>query len=907
MRAVLLVRVAVLLGLGMCAAAALAASPCDWLVYDAARGAPQVFFTDPDGTPPIAMRFDADFAAAGGTLSEQGGLDFDGDGKTDVFRKHVRPDLNGQWQHVAGGAPAAWIDMAYAGDVMSNLAFGDFDVDGKTDVLAVQYRGSSNYYWAYSSGGVNSYADLSYSSAASYQLGFGRFDAGSSTDILAAIETPFGSGKYPYQYSPGGVGAFVPLMTGTVKRQDLRLGDFDGDGRTDLFIAVDQGDGTFQWEYSPGGASAFVNLARTPYGIAEIGFGDFDADGKTDPFALHPLPEGGFEWLYWPGGTGDAVLLNTVDGPMPVFGNFVGDARTDALVLRCGAAPLIREHPEVEAPRDRGTQARYFVGEVNGDGLPDLIRTSTCQKLGSVSCGQDANEVSVLLGDGAGGFSAGPWQTLSPSGFYAVATYAGDVTGDGLTDLVWIKFVSPTSRDVYVARAVGDGSFVLGDKQTLSPPTYANPYLIDVNHDGRADLVWDTVCMYGRGFDWSSCYVGDVNQVAVAFGAANGTFALTSPQTLGGAGWAGYHALVGDVNGDGNLDLVFNSTCQPNAPNDFSCSAGTSNLVYTALGDGFGGFTLGSLQTYGPGWKEYNDHFSYMADVSGDGRDDLLWLATCPGDSSCDSGGSQLIRIGLSNGNGTFAVTSPQDLGFEYWSSFRLERGDVNGDGKVDLLLYSLSPPYDGRSLNSGVVHELLSDGSGSFSVSPLQVMSGSLWKGRQTNPTLVVGDVTGDSAAELVWIDADTERDHDRVVVSGDFPATVTTLPTTTTSPATTPPTTTTTLPSPADCAALPGLGGPQCLCGRGLAIGGCAGANVPGKIDAAHGKACTLIDRAATASGKKRKKLLGKALGRLRTVVRVAGKRGVQKNLPAGCGGELVSSLTTLRDLTKQRRATP
>lgn len=398
-----------------------------------------------------------------------------------------------------------------------------------------------------------------------------------------------------------------------------------------------------------------------------------------------------------------------------------------------------------------------------------------------------------------------------------------------------------------------------------------------------------------------------MNQVAVAFGGANGTFALTSPQTLGGTGWSGYHALVGDVNGDGNVDLVFDSTCQPSAPNDFSCSAGTNNYVYAALGDGFGGFTLGPFQNYGSGWKEYNDHFVYMADVSGDGLDDLVWLATCPGDSSCDSGGSQLVRVGLSNGNGTFAVTSPQDLGFGYWNSFRLERGDVNGDGKVDLLLYALSPPFDTRSLNSGVVHEHLSDGSGGFSVSPLQVLSGRLWKERSAGPTLTVGDVTGDSAAELVWVDSDPDRDQDRVVVSGDLPTTTTSFPPTTTTLPTTSPTTTTTLPTPSDCVATPGIGGLQCLCGRGLAVDLCAGASLPHKIDALHGKACNLIDRAAAASGKKRKQLLGKALGRLRTLSNVTRKRGVQKHLPPGCGAELVSDLTTLRDLTKERKATP
>ena len=504
-------------------------------------------------------------------------------------------------------------------------------------------------------------------------------------------------------------------------------------------------------------------------------------------------------------------------------------------------------------------------------------------------CGASANEVSVLVGDGSGGFSAGPWQTLSPSGFRGLTTFAGDVTGDGLTDLVWIKFVTATSQDVYVARASGDGSFVIGAKQTLTPPASSNPYLIDVNHDGRSDLVWTTVCPYGKGFDWSGCAVGDVNQVVVAFGAANGSFALTAPQTLGGSGWSGYYALLGDVNGDRNVDLVFDSICQPTSPTDFNCTGGNSNYVYTALGDGFGGFKLGSLQNYGPGWKEYRNRRVYMADVSGDGLEDLLWLATCPGDPFCDNGGSQLVRVGLSNGNGTFAVTSPQDLGFDYWFPFRLERGDVNGDGKVDLLLYALSSPFDTGSVASGVVHELLSDGSGGFSVSPLQVVPGRLWKGRVT-PALVVGDVTADARADLVWIASDSGNDHDRIVVTGDLPATTTTTlyPTTTSTP-TASATTTTTLPAAADCVALPGLDGPRCLCGRGLATGLCAGASLPRKIGTLHGKACALLDRAADASGKQRKKLLGKALGRFRTLSHAVGKRGVQKALPSGCGGEL------------------
>lgn len=120
-------------------------------------------------------------------------------------------------------------------------------------------------------------------------------------------------------------------------------------------------------------------------------------------------------------------------------------------------------------------------------------------------------------------------------------------------------------------------------------------------------------------------------------------------------------------------------------------------------------------------------------------------------------------------------------------------------------------------------------------------------------------------------------------------------------------PTTTTTTLPPPADCAATPGIAGLQCLCGRGLGGGLCAAATLPRKLTTGHAKGCDLIARAAADTGKKQTRLLGKALRRLRKLPKAAGKRGVQKKLPPGCGDELVAALTTLRDRTKEQKSAP
>ena len=66
-----------------------------------------------------------------------------------------------------------------------------------------------------------------------------------------------------WKYSPGGTGRFRNLAVGSAL-SGLRFGDFDGDGKTDVFAVKDIGGGAFQWMYSPGGTGRFRNLAVEP-------------------------------------------------------------------------------------------------------------------------------------------------------------------------------------------------------------------------------------------------------------------------------------------------------------------------------------------------------------------------------------------------------------------------------------------------------------------------------------------------------------------------------------------------------------------------------------------------------------------------------------------------------------------
>ena len=44
------------------------------------------------------------------------------------------------------------------------------------------------------------------------------------------------------------------------------------------------GNGNYQWRYSSGGTSSWINLAFDSTPLDQLRFGDFNADGRTDVF-----------------------------------------------------------------------------------------------------------------------------------------------------------------------------------------------------------------------------------------------------------------------------------------------------------------------------------------------------------------------------------------------------------------------------------------------------------------------------------------------------------------------------------------------------------------------------------------------------------------------------------------------
>ncbi len=104
----------------------------------------------------------------------------------------------------------------------------------------------------------------------------------------------------------------------------LAVGDFDGDGRQDMFLAT----GT-SWFYSAGGMSEWRYLSggKTDH-IENLLFGDFDGDGRTDVLGLN----GKNLMVSW-GGISDWEVLNVLPTGASIadlaIGDFDGDGHSD--------------------------------------------------------------------------------------------------------------------------------------------------------------------------------------------------------------------------------------------------------------------------------------------------------------------------------------------------------------------------------------------------------------------------------------------------------------------------------------------------------------------------------------------------------------------------------------------------
>lgn len=357
--------------------------------------------------------------------------------------------------------------------------------------------------------------------------------------------------------------------------------------------------------------------------------------------------------------------------------------------------------------------AHTVAGDLTGDGPTDLI---------SNWAGAEFNRVRTFVPDGADAFAQQHTQLhpVQSVDWTSHTLYTGDFNGDGRTDLLW-NDVWNSHGTFYVGLAQPDGRFSFSTSAHAIPLSEYTDWIVhpaDVDGDGATDLL-----AVSRSATPGFMRVGRSN--------GDGTFTFGDVQIHasvlreGQEQFRPYEALVGDVTGDGRADVVWNAR------------AGTLNRTYVSRGQSDGTFASGNPQDHPADVSDWSAFTPLLADVDGDGAGDLVW--------SRQSSGANTLYIAPATGAGGFAFSTdsqvhPADAS---WRDFDLHVGDLNGDGRADLVWNQRTPTENVWYLGVGQA-----DGTIQLSAPRQQHAEERDW----TAFSLHLADLNGDGGDALVW-----------------------------------------------------------------------------------------------------------------------------------------------------------
>ena len=312
-----------------------------------------------------------------------------------VYHEHTRVDRDNyvsiQWSNIEDETKNNFMRFGpfFLGDVYSNYDYGSimhYPLDafaknniGKTIIPLKSYSGTighkdklsaqdihglkrlySSQKWMISIDGTSHWQHLNASKIKNKDLASGDFNGDGKTDIFYA------DGK-KWQVSYGGVNAWQNLNTSSKKTADLMFGDFNGDGKTDVFYA----DGK-KWQVSYSGSGGWVNVNKSKEKKSRLMIGDFNGDRKSDIFLAD-----GKEWLVSYGAKAKWINLNksTTKKSSLIVSDFNGDGKSDVLHTSGSEWKIIIN--------GRGNWKRHNLstitknklqyGDFNGDGKSDIF------------------------------------------------------------------------------------------------------------------------------------------------------------------------------------------------------------------------------------------------------------------------------------------------------------------------------------------------------------------------------------------------------------------------------------------------------------------------------------------------------------------------------------------------------
>jgi trimeric autotransporter adhesin len=406
--------------------------------------------------------------------------DFNGDGIPDLVILGCGISVllgNGDGTFTAAPSPSSDLPGAIAvgdfnGDGIPDLAVAPALDEGNSEVLLG--KGDGTFTIANGNFGIGNGTSTSNSIAAADFNGDGKLDlvetcASDDDQPCNLILIQSGNGDGTFMQSPA---VFIALaFSGS---QSMAVGDFNGDGKSDLAVTNSGANGVNVFLNGESGLSAVAASPATGDGPTSIAAADFNGDGKLDLAVANS------------GSNNVTILLGNGDG-----------------TFTAAASPATGTAPNSLA-----------VGDFNGDGVPDLAVANA-----------GSSNVTILLGKGDGTFTAAA-SPAADTGSTSVT--AGDFNGDGKEDLVVTN-----SRDSSATALLAETALAIATVNNISP-IGAGTHLVKAIYSGDVNYAGSTSAEASLTVVPPGFTLGGTSVSVVA--GATGTSTLTITPTNGFSG-----------------------------------------------------------------------------------------------------------------------------------------------------------------------------------------------------------------------------------------------------------------------------------------------------------------------------------------------------------------------------------
>ena len=416
-------------------------------------------------------------------------------------------------------------------------------------------------------------------------------------------------------------------------------------------------------------ADGFIIRGDAAYdllGVSVSGAGDINGDGIDDLIVgADGSDDGGMN-------AGEAYIIYGKAGTGSQFGTKVGDRQVLDTSSSSDLAPADGFILRGDAANDRLGDSVSGAGDINGDGLADLIVGAYWGDDG----GRDAGEAYIIYG------KAGTGDGTQFGTAVRVRESDGSTVTDGTTKGTVLRQVLDTS---FLKPA--DGFIIQGDA-VIDYLGVSVSGAGDINGDGLADLIVGAYEGNDGGDDAGEAYIiygkAGTDGTGSQFGTKVGDRQVLDTTDLKPAdgfiiqGDAGDELGIsvsgaGDINGDGLADLIVGAP----EGDDGGTNAGEAYIIYGKAGTGDGsqfGTKVGDRQVLDTSFLKPADGFiiqgdavvdelgrvSGAGDINGDGLADLI-VGAKSGDDGGGNAGEAYIIYGKAGTNGAQFGTKVED------------------------------------------------------------------------------------------------------------------------------------------------------------------------------------------------------------------------------------------------------